>query len=468
MLRQSARRGPSADTGSSLSVLIRATWLVMKKRDVQNFGRILDFLELTQEQVPDLLCYRHHAKLSTGLRGKIVLHMMEEKKPLLDVLTALNSHFPPVFPDDSEARNVFKVRQCKINFRKLVLRMIRDEKLRQHYVENTLQLEYGDAFMAALEKLLWEFLHRLQTVHNHQVPETTKQPVLVEDRRSSTPIRPSSELNFLATNEARYRTKPSTNADRSEENLSSDQAESENYRRSKQGYGGLEGIRLSSSQGREREPVCRRTLDLINSPPDRDEPLPPYFAVFGFDCSENSKVNDGENLSPPDPLQSQSLDLGPECGPDQWASHDVTGHGVFTDMQGTEVAQAMNRSPGSDHEYGSMCEESRGNREGLEKSSAQGLTSWRYQPRVRLTRLPLTIINKYPRDATPEDLPAQVADSEPSQSQTSTTWFWVCSDSTDNDSNDPDYFPGYSLFQHDGEEMSRIQPKRGLRLSSPP
>ncbi|XP_073440910.1 TERF1-interacting nuclear factor 2 isoform X2 [Dendrobates tinctorius] len=456
--RSSETSGPSVDTGSSLSLLVRATWLVMKKRDVQNFGRILDFLELTHEQVPALLCYRHHAKLSTGLRGKIVLHMMEEKKPLLDILTALNSHFPPVLPDDSEARNVFKVRQCKINFRKLVLRMIRDEKFRQHYVENMLQLEYGDAYMAALEKLLWEFLDRLQTVHNTQVPETTKQPVLVEDRRSSTPIRPSSGPNFFATKETRQRTNPATNED-----LSSDQAESENYTRSKRGYGGLEGMRLSSSQGREREPVRRRTLDLINSRPDHDEPRPPYFAVFGFDCTQNSEVNDGENLSPPDPLQSQSLDLGPEHDPDQWASHEVTGHGVFTAMQGTEVAQAMNYSPGSDHEHGSMRNESRGNREGLEKPSAQGLTSWRYQPRVRLTRLPLNIINTYPRDATLEDLPAQVADSEPSQSQTSTTWFWVCSDSTDNDSNDPDYFPGYSLFQHDREEIIRIQPKRGLR-----
>ncbi|XP_073515730.1 TERF1-interacting nuclear factor 2 [Phyllobates terribilis] len=365
--RSSERSGPSVDSGSSVSVLIKATWLVMKKRDVQNFGRILEFLELTHEQVPDLLCYRHHAKLSTGLRGKIVLHMMEEKKPLLDVLTALNSHFPPVFPDDSEAaqRNVCKVRQCKIHFRKLVLRMIRDEKFREHYVENTLPLEYGDAFMAALEKLLWEFLHRLQTVLNHQVQETTKQPVIVKDHRSSTPIRPSSGLNFLATKETRNRTNPATNAarsaDRSKENLSSDQAESQKYTRRKRGYGGHEGIRLSTSQGWEREPVSRRTLDFINSSPDNDEPPPPCFAVFGFDCSQNSKVNDSGNLSPPDPWQSQSLDLDQKRRPDQCASHDVMGHGVFTDMQDTEVEQVMNHSPVSDNEHRSMCNESGGN-----------------------------------------------------------------------------------------------------------
>ncbi|XP_075182160.1 TERF1-interacting nuclear factor 2 [Anomaloglossus baeobatrachus] len=200
--RRAVASGPSVDTGSPLSALIRASWLVMKKRDVRNFGRILEFLELTHKQVPHLLCYRHHAKLSTGLRGKIMLHMMEEKKPLLDVLSALNRHFPPVFPDDSDAaqRKAVKVQQCKINFRRLVLRMIRDETFRQHYVENTLHLEYGDAFMAALEKLLWEFLYRLQIVLNLQVLEARTQPVVDKDHHRSPPIQPNpgpSKLRFV-------------------------------------------------------------------------------------------------------------------------------------------------------------------------------------------------------------------------------------------------------------------------------
>ncbi|XP_071973412.1 TERF1-interacting nuclear factor 2 [Engystomops pustulosus] len=197
--RSSVTSGQPVDTETCLPVLVKAVWLVMKRRDIQNFGKILEFLELTHNQVPGLLCYMHHAKLSTGLRGKIVLQMIEEKQPLLDILTALNYHFPAVLPDDEAVaqRKALKVRHCKIHFRKLVLRMIRDEAFRKNYVKNTLHLEYGDKYMAVLEKLLWEFLCRLQTVLNQQVPQTRLLLLVDEDNLSSTPIHPSSGLSKL-------------------------------------------------------------------------------------------------------------------------------------------------------------------------------------------------------------------------------------------------------------------------------
>ncbi|MEE6500367.1 hypothetical protein FKM82_003752 [Ascaphus truei] len=79
----------------------------MQRRDTPQFGRVLDFLEGIHEQVPELLCYRHYAKLSAGLRGKMVLNMVEQRCPLMDILKALNCHFPPACPDDpSTVRNI--------------------------------------------------------------------------------------------------------------------------------------------------------------------------------------------------------------------------------------------------------------------------------------------------------------------------------------------------------------------------
>ncbi|XP_040266142.1 TERF1-interacting nuclear factor 2 isoform X2 [Bufo bufo] len=429
--------GPHVDTRSSLPVLVKAVWLVMKTRDVQNYGRIVEFLELTHEQVPALLCYMHHAKLSTGLRGKIVLHMIEDKKPLLDILTALNRYFPPVFPDDSS--------------------------------ENTLHLEYGDAYMAALEKLLWEFLCRLQTILNHRyprVPQTPGPPAVDEEHLSSTPHHRSSGLNFSkihgggSTMAKKKRTNPRTHsvaADGPEENpsVTAQYEEHRNFTKNKPDYWKYEGNRQSTSQSLVQD-TNRRTLDLIRSVENHaDEPQRPYFEIFGLDCSQTSKVNHCENLSPPDPLQSQGHD------PNLERTSDTTGHGSCTDIQVTDVAQARRQSPVSSHV-------SRRNHEGQGRALAQGLMTGKWQPRVHLRKLPFNIIDKNQHE---ENVTPQVADSELSPSETvpeSGGWSWVCSDPTDNDSNDPDYFPGHSFFRPLGEQMCRIQQKRGLRFPSLP
>ncbi|XP_066438733.1 TERF1-interacting nuclear factor 2 isoform X2 [Eleutherodactylus coqui] len=486
--RSSVTAGPCVDAASSLPVLMKAVWLVMKKRDVQNYGRILQFLELTHKQVPGLLCYMHHAKLSIGLKGKIVLHMVEEKKPLLDILTELNCHFPSVFADDSAAaqRNAVKVRQCKIHFRKLVLRMIRDERFRKNYVQNMLHLEYGDNYMAVLEKLLWEFLCRLQTVPNYQVPLTKMLPVVDQNHLSSTPIHPSSGLNLSDTSDVNNteemheekekqinpKTQNVSSTNRPKENSRSIQGQFEEWQnpvRNKRDHGRCKGTGQSTSQGFAIKTVSGKTLDSVISPPDGgngvNEPQLPYFSIFGFDCSESSKVISYENLSPPHPLQSQVPDLDWEHASDLHSRRrDVMGYRSFTDIQVMDVAQTLNRSPVSSQPK-SFHDVSGGNHEGQGKAVAQALMSRMYHSRVQPVKLPVNI-NKNLHQELAQDKSRQMADSKLSQTETfphSDSWSWVCSGPTDNDSNDPDYLPRSSCVL---QQMNGSQPKRVLRFSS--
>ncbi|CAN2389445.1 hypothetical protein PRIEUP_LOCUS5858, partial [Pristimantis euphronides] len=476
--------GPHVDAASSLPVLMKAVWLVMKKRDAQNYRRILEFLELTHEQVPGLLCFMHHAKLNIGLRGKIVLHMIEEKKPLLNILTELNFHFPPVFSYDSAAaqRNLFKVQQCKIHFRKLVLRMIRDERFRKNYVQNMLHLEYGENYMAVLEKLLWEFLCRLQAALNHQVPQTLEPPVVDEDQLSSTPVHHSSGLNFsvipgvnntIEMSKAKKKTaNPTTEVatfiDGPEESPSGMQSlyeEQQTQIKNKQAYGQCDGTGQRTSQG-----VGRKKLNLFIPPLDdgnrMDESQPPYFEIFGFDCSENSKVN-REELSPPDAFQSQGLDFDPEHVSDPHSRRlDVTAHKSFTDVEAIDLTQTLNHFPVTNGEPKAVHDVPRGTYKRQGKGLTQRLMKRRYQPRVQLAKLPQDIINKYVGQQLVQDGTPQVADSEFAQREAlphSGSWSWVCSNSTDNDSNDPDYSPGSSYILDDDNDEDQ---KRVLHLTS--
>ncbi|KAM4723015.1 TERF1-interacting nuclear factor 2 [Rhinophrynus dorsalis] len=328
-------------SGQALPAVINAIWWVMKRRETQHLERVLEFLEITHEQVPGLLCARHHAKLSAGLRGKIVLDMIEKSCPLMTILKALNFHFPPVLPDDSRAkqRDLSKLRQCHLHFRRLVLHMIRDEKFRRKYVETKLQSDYGETFMVSLEKLLWEFLFRLQTVLKYQVSENTDENLLTHVELSA-----EGKHNFTDTStfSAAVHTEDSTVRKKSRENCTINnktctegdhshsvlqtQCETEqNSAEPKQSLGNSKTpVQLvAESESSLDKTLNRAKLDTVCEHVTSEQKahhgleLPllhnsSVFNIFGFDCSERQGVHVCENLSPPDPFVSQ--DANALCG----------------------------------------------------------------------------------------------------------------------------------------------------------
>uniref|UniRef100_A0A4W3GDP5 TERF1-interacting nuclear factor 2 N-terminal domain-containing protein n=3 Tax=Callorhinchus milii TaxID=7868 RepID=A0A4W3GDP5_CALMI len=89
--------------------------------------------------------------------------MFVRRHCLLDILQSLDNHFPKKLPNDRKAsrRDRHKVRQCHEQFRKLVLLLIRDDQYRKQFLEDEME-EYGAPFTAAAQKLLWEYLERLE------------------------------------------------------------------------------------------------------------------------------------------------------------------------------------------------------------------------------------------------------------------------------------------------------------------
>ncbi|MBN3285870.1 ATTY aminotransferase, partial [Polyodon spathula] len=97
-----------------LRILSTAMWCIMKSEDMEHFPRILEFLEWSYEENPDLVCFRHYIKMCTALKAKT-------------------------------RRDIKKLSLCFQQFRKLVLRMIRDESFRKQYIEVDLENEYVPA-----------------------------------------------------------------------------------------------------------------------------------------------------------------------------------------------------------------------------------------------------------------------------------------------------------------------------------
>ncbi|XP_072544900.1 TERF1-interacting nuclear factor 2 [Salminus brasiliensis] len=144
-----------------LRLVSAAVWKVMQQRDVTHYGKLEEFVTSVSETVPGLLSYRHQAKLSVGLRAQLILHHLrispssdpELILPLLEKLRA---------PTLSKGkRKDQKVEAAVKNFHILVHTLLKNPAGRRQFFKEEFDSQYGPQYDQALEKLLWEFLSRL-------------------------------------------------------------------------------------------------------------------------------------------------------------------------------------------------------------------------------------------------------------------------------------------------------------------
>nr|XP_055055401.1 TERF1-interacting nuclear factor 2 [Misgurnus anguillicaudatus] len=165
-----AKNSKSEDASLSLSamrliapplrLLSASMWKVMQKRDAVHYGKLEETVTSICETVPGLLHYRHQARLSLGLRALLILEELQSDPPdaehVLQELDRLQA-----FSIDSGRRKDKKVEEAKRNFHTLVHSLLKSPAARQQFFKEDFHQQYGENYVASLEKLLWEFLIRL-------------------------------------------------------------------------------------------------------------------------------------------------------------------------------------------------------------------------------------------------------------------------------------------------------------------
>ncbi|XP_007479935.1 TERF1-interacting nuclear factor 2 isoform X3 [Monodelphis domestica] len=149
---------------SSLRLVAAAAWWVVRRRLSAHYPRVLDLLGTLKVSAPGLVRPRHHARLCMGLRAKVVVEMILAGQPWSLVLDALNRHFPESGPPEcSSSAAVWdrKIVEAHEAFCQRVKHLAEDpEDFGSHLQE--LEQEYGEPFLVALEKLLFEYLCQLE------------------------------------------------------------------------------------------------------------------------------------------------------------------------------------------------------------------------------------------------------------------------------------------------------------------
>ncbi|XP_010625250.1 TERF1-interacting nuclear factor 2 isoform X2 [Fukomys damarensis] len=142
-----------------------ASWQVVHRRCVEHFPRVLQFLSSLRAAAPGLVLYRHHERLCMGLRAKMVVEMIVQGRPWTQVLSVLNRHFPesgPAPPDPKATkRDLRKILEARETFCQQV-KQLSEAPVDLASKLQELEQEYGEPFLAAMEKLFFEYLCQLE------------------------------------------------------------------------------------------------------------------------------------------------------------------------------------------------------------------------------------------------------------------------------------------------------------------
>ncbi|KAM7155106.1 TERF1-interacting nuclear factor 2 isoform 2-T2 [Molossus nigricans] len=152
--------GPAA-----LRFAAAASWLVVRQRLVEHFPRVLEFLRSLRAAAPGLVRYRHHERLCMGLKAKVVVELILQGRPWAQVLNALHHHFPesgPVVRDPKATKqDLKKISEAQEAFCQQV-KGLAEAPVDLAGKLQELEQEYGEPFLAAMEKLFFEYLCQLE------------------------------------------------------------------------------------------------------------------------------------------------------------------------------------------------------------------------------------------------------------------------------------------------------------------
>ncbi|XP_066524606.1 uncharacterized protein [Hoplias malabaricus] len=131
-------------------------WQVVQQQKLEHFNELEEYVILITKIFPQILSDRQKNALVMGLRAKVILEMCKGEVPI-DQET-VKERLQTIESKDtfSEVGNV----QCRLL--KLLLTLLEDPNMKEHFFQEVFPVEYGPEFDKALQVLVGHFLSRLE------------------------------------------------------------------------------------------------------------------------------------------------------------------------------------------------------------------------------------------------------------------------------------------------------------------
>ncbi|KAM4614835.1 uncharacterized protein ACJ7VT_010072 isoform 3-T3 [Polymixia lowei] len=139
-------------------------WQVAQQRNAEQYGKLVDFITLVTEMVPEIQSPKQRAQLILGLRARLILELLQRMDPLdsqviqdhLNCIQLWTTNYIEEEGQDSE------VEVSKSAFVELVQTLIDDPSEKEQFFKDVFPVQYGARFDTTLQILVWEFLSRLE------------------------------------------------------------------------------------------------------------------------------------------------------------------------------------------------------------------------------------------------------------------------------------------------------------------
>ncbi|KAK7904415.1 hypothetical protein WMY93_017022 [Mugilogobius chulae] len=140
-----------------VQLLAASMWQIVKKKDIQSYWKVSDFVSFVMESVPELLLFKHWTQLILGLRAQFILELCEKGEGE----KLIQSHLEKIKTQPStQLREASDEKKVVSDFAELIHTFLVESQDKQTFFQEVWSEESRALFNSDLQMLFWEFLCR--------------------------------------------------------------------------------------------------------------------------------------------------------------------------------------------------------------------------------------------------------------------------------------------------------------------
>ncbi|XP_016099268.1 uncharacterized protein [Sinocyclocheilus grahami] len=149
-----------------IRVVAAEVWRIVQARDIKHFERVTEFVDVTYTLVPRLVTPIKHMKIMFGLQTLIIMWMLWDDQSTAKISDKIENFFPKSLPEYHKCsrRNMDLMQKNQKDFKAFAHVLARDRDMRETYIRDLMEEQYGERYAQKLEERLVHYLGELDKV----------------------------------------------------------------------------------------------------------------------------------------------------------------------------------------------------------------------------------------------------------------------------------------------------------------
>ncbi|XP_050990858.1 uncharacterized protein LOC127180690 [Labeo rohita] len=141
-------------------------WRIVQARDIKHFERVTEFLDVTYTLMPRLVTPIKHMKIMFGLQTLVIMWMLWNDQSTAKISEKIENFFPKSLPEYHKCsrRNMDLMQKNREDFKSFAHVLARDRDVRETYIRDLMEEQYGGRYAQKLEERLSHYLGELDKV----------------------------------------------------------------------------------------------------------------------------------------------------------------------------------------------------------------------------------------------------------------------------------------------------------------